>query len=94
MIREIIRIQNSEDDRDFHFLVTRESTDTEGLEEVTASFMMDQEQRMALIEHLANIADIEGVVGFTITFGINSTPDPNDPNEALDIFSRSIKDKS
>lgn len=88
MIKEIIKIQNSEDDRPFHLLVTRESTDEEGLEEVTVTFMMDQTQRAHLIEHLANIADREGVVGFTISFGVRSTLDPDD---GLKIFSDSIK---
>jgi hypothetical protein len=90
MKKEVIKIQSSEDERPFHLLVTRESTDKEGLEEVTVAFMMDQEQRAALIEHLANISDIEDVVGFTIAFGVQSEVDPDDPN-VLDIFSRSIR---
>lgn len=92
MKKEIIKIESSEDERPFHLLVTRETTDTEGLEEVTVAFIMGQEQRAALIEHLANIADIEDAVGFSIAFGVNSSPDPNDP-DALGIFSRSIKSR-
>lgn len=88
MIEEILRVKGNDDDRDFHLLVTKEETATTGLEEVTVSFMMDQEQRLALVEHLARIADKEGVVGFTITFGVRSTLDPYD---GVKIFSDRIK---
>ena len=88
MPKEILRVQSGDDDRPFHLLVTKESTDKENVEEVIVSFMMDQAQRLALIEHLAQIADREGVVGFTITFGVRSTLDPND---GLKIFSDRIK---
>lgn len=88
MKKEIIKIQGNENDRPFHLLVTRESTDQEDLDEVVVAFMMSQEQRLTLIEHLANIADKKGVVGFTITFGIKTTLDPDD---GLRVFSESIK---
>lgn len=88
MRKEIIRVQGDEDDRPFHLLVTREDTDEEGLEEVTVAFMMDQEQRAYLIEHLANIADREGVVGFTISIGVKTTLDPD---SGLKVFSDRIK---
>jgi len=88
MKKEIIRVQGAEDDRSFHLLVTRESTDEKGLEEITVAFMMDQEQRSKLIEHLANVEDKEGVIGFTIAFGVRISLDPDD---GLRIFSDSIK---
>jgi len=90
MQREIIKIEGEDSDtRPYHLLVTRQSTDKPDIEEVTVNFMMDETERLALIEHVAGMVDIEGCVGFNITFKINVSPGSVDGG--LSFFAANIK---
>lgn len=90
MKREIIKIEGNEDDpRPYHLLVTRQSTDEPDMEEVTVNFMMNEEERASLIEHVAGMAGKEGCVGFNITFSINVPPGSSDGG--LGFFAANIK---
>lgn len=71
MIKEIIRIEADDNERPYHLLVTRKSTDDPDLEDICVEMHMTIEERERLIQHLKNINHIEQT-GFCITFGVRT----------------------
>jgi hypothetical protein len=91
MIKELIRIENSADERQYNLLVTRKSTDDPNLEDVCVDICLTIEERRILIQHLEKIDHIENK-NFSITFGVRTNGQDDSISLCIKEFTKRIKD--